>query len=148
MRAGRATIVRAAGAASLVGLLGFALLAGCSSSSDVRTRSPSEHMAHPTAHGPHCADIELARAIGMSSARSEALVRIAVLTDLTEHEQIFLIETVTVSEGVSTHKADVLVALAGNPSLTQKARERMAVRVTEADLLSVDVERISQALLP
>lgn len=136
------------GAVLLLLLMLPLLLASCSSTAGYRGQDPSEHMSRPIAHGPHCADIELARAITISSARSEALVRIAVLTDLTQHEQIFLIETVTVPEGVSTHKADVLVALAGNPALTQPARERMAVMVQQADLLSVDVERISQALLP
>jgi hypothetical protein len=111
---------------------------------------PSSHMnvTMPGAHGPHCADIELARSISSSSARSEALARIAALPDLTEHEQIFLVDTVTVSEGFSANKADVLVALAKNPALTQAARERMARQVPQADLFSSDVERISQALLP
>jgi hypothetical protein len=110
-------------------------------------KGPSRHMTQPTAHGPHCADIELARSIDLSSQRNQALARIAALTDLTEHEQIFLVDTVTISDGFSADKTEVLVALAQNPSLTQKARERIAMRIGEADLFSSDVEHISQALL-
>jgi len=111
-------------------------------------KGPSRHMTQPTAHGPHCADIELARSIDVSSQRNQALARIAALPELTEHEQIFLVDSATISDGFSADKTAVLVALAQNPSLTQKARERIAMRIGEADLYSSDVERISQALLP
>ena len=110
--------------------------------------APSAHMSQPGAHGPHCADIELSRSIEFSGPRAEAQERIAVLPELTEHEQLFLVDTVAVDDGFSSDKADVLVALARNPGLTQAARERISLRVPQADLFSSDVERISQALLP
>jgi hypothetical protein len=111
-------------------------------------RGPSKHMTQPTAHGPHCADIELARSIEFSAERNQALARIAALPGLTEHEQVFLVDSACVSDGFSADKTKVLVALAENPALTQKARERIAMRIGPADLFSSDVERISQALLP
>ena len=114
----------------------------------VGSKRPSPHMRKETAHGPHCADIEVARRIEFSDQRSQALARIAAQPDLTEHEQLFLVDTVTVSEGFSSDKTDVLVALADNPALTQAARERIAIRMPQAELFSSDVERISQALLP
>jgi hypothetical protein len=107
----------------------------------------SSHLSRHVAHGPHCADIALAQSIEFSGQRAEALARIAALPDLTEHEQLFLVDAATVSDGFSANKADVLVALARNPGLTQVARERMAERVPHADLFSGDVERISKALL-
>lgn len=130
------------------GLLAALLLAAGCVVAIGRDRGPSKHMSQPTAHGPHCADIELARAIEFSSERNQALARIAALPELTEHEQIFLVDSATVSEGFSADKTKVLVALAQNPALTQKARERIAMRIGQADLFSADVERISQALLP
>ncbi|HZL99816.1 MAG TPA: hypothetical protein VFD43_06155 [Planctomycetota bacterium] len=108
---------------------------------------PSAHMSQPGAHGPRCADIELSRSIEFSGPRADAQKRIAALADLTEHEQLFLVDTVAVSEGFSSNKTDVLVVLARNPALTQAARERISLRVPRADLFSSDVERISQALL-
>jgi hypothetical protein len=111
-------------------------------------KRPSMHMRQPTAHGPHCADIELARGIGFSNERNGALARIAAQPDLSEHEQLFLIDATAVPDGFSSDKTKVLVALANNPALTQAARERLAIRVPNAELMSSDVERISQALLP
>jgi len=111
-------------------------------------RQPSHHMTMATAHGPHCADIELTRSIEYSGDRAKAQERIAALPDLTDHEQLFLVDTVLVSDGFSSDKADVMVVLAKNPALTQAARERIALRVPQADLFSSDVQRISQALLP
>lgn len=126
------------------------LLPGCvvAIGDDVGSRRTSMHMRQKTAHGPHCADIELARSIEFSTERSQALQRVAALPDLSEHEQLFLVDAATVSDGFSSDKTDVLVALAHNPALTQAARERMAVRVQGAELFSSDVQRISQALLP
>ena len=135
---------RLPGAGLLAALL---LAAGCVVAIGGESR-PSRHMTQGLAHGPHCADIELARSIKFSAERNQALARIAALPDLTEHEQLFLVDTVTISDGFSADKTEVLVALAENPGLTQKARERMAIRIDQADLFSSDVQRISQALLP
>ena len=145
----RAGALRLGPSLGLAPVLAALLLTGCvvSIGNDDGPR-PSMHMSKPSAHGPHCADIELARSIGFSGPRSEALSRIAALPDLNEHEQLFLVDTVTVSDGFSADKATVLVVLARNPALTQAARERIAMRVPQADLFSSDVERISQALLP
>ena len=136
-----------AGLLAVPWLAGLLLAAGCIIAVG-HDKGPSRHMTQPSSHGTHCADIELARSIEFSAERNQALARIAALPDLTEHEQIFLVDSVTVSEGFSADKTKVLVALAENPSLTQKARERMAMRIGDADLFSADVERISQALLP
>jgi hypothetical protein len=130
------------------GLLAVLLLAAGCIIAVGHDKRPSQHMSQPTAHGPHCADIEIARSIDFSAQRNQALAKIAALPDLTEHEQIFLVDSATISDGFSADKTAVLVALAQNPALTQKARERIAMRIGQADLFSSDVERISQALLP
>jgi hypothetical protein len=130
-------------------MLALLLLVGCVVAiGGGEGRSASGHMSQAGAHGPRCADIELARSIEFSGPRCEALARVAALPDLTEHEQLFLVDATAIDDGFSSNKADVLVVLARNPGLTQAARERMAQRVPQADLFSSDVERISRALLP
>lgn len=83
------------------------------------------HFHHHTGpdHGPQCVSIEAASDISFSRERSQALVAIASLPDLSRHEQRFVLEVVFSSGGFESDMLDVLVALSANPDLDRDTRE-------------------------
>ncbi len=128
----------------LVNLLALVLvccLAACAS--PVRAL---DHFRSQVGHGPRCAAIEVAATIQFSSDRQAALGGIAALTDLSEHEQLFLVEATIAGGGFSSDVTAVLVALARNPRLTDAARARLATLQHKASLFSSDRRLLANAL--
>lgn len=123
--------------ARLAGGTVLSLLAGCA--------VPS-HVTEPGVHGPQCAVIQSASAITSPDERVGQLQHVAATPGLSEHEQLYLIDATLYGETFSSGQADVFVTLAGNPAMTQYTREYMADRLREADLMSSDQRRITEAL--
>lgn len=125
------TTVRALGAIAMT------LLAACS--------ADQSHMNDPGPHGPQCPAIQTANGIHLSSERAAALRKIAGAPDLSEHEQMFIVDA-AMKSGFSTDRADVLVALARNPSTTSKTRSYIAQQAEYSGMFSSDQARVSEAL--
>ena len=68
------------------------------------------------------------------------------MPELTEHEQVSLVEAAVAAGGFSGDLADILVTLAGNPSLTLAGRERIAECQEGLGLFSDDRQRLAEAL--
>jgi len=109
-------------------------------------QSGPSHLEIQAPHGPNCAAIQTASRINFSDDRADSLGRIAASPNLTEHEQIYLIDAALENAGFSSDTADVLVTLASNPALTEAARIHLAQRLDHADLFSADLKRIADAL--
>ncbi len=97
-------------------------------------------------HGSRCPDIEVAASVSFSGDRSAALVRIAERQDLSEHEQMFLVDAAVDCGGFSSDVANTLVVLARNPTLTKATRQYISERQHDAGLMSSDTERLARAL--
>jgi hypothetical protein len=105
-----------------------------------------EHYSGRGEHGPMCAAIDVASSISFSDDRAEALREIAVQTDLSEHEQMFLIDATVEAGGFSSDTVEVLITLAANPSLTPEARTHLGRRQHELSLFPSDRKRLATAL--
>jgi hypothetical protein len=97
-------------------------------------------------HGPRCAAINGADASEYVADRAPALRRIAEHPDLSEHEQLFLIDVATDGNGFSSDTADLLMLIAGMPYLTKASRARMIERLDHAGLFPGDKRRVAAAL--
>jgi hypothetical protein len=104
------------------------------------------HFSGHDEHGPLCAAIDVASAIGFSGDRADALRPIAERADLTGHEQLFLIDATVDAGGFGSDTVEVLIALAGNPSLTPEARVHIGRRQHDLSLFASDRKRLATGL--
>lgn len=94
--------------------------------------------------GRHAAAITAADSISFSDDRTSVLKTLAAKPDLTESEQIYLVN-VTTDRGFGEDQADVLVVLAKNPCLTEGARMHLAENLHRVSF-SGERERVASAL--
>jgi hypothetical protein len=127
-------------------LLTLAFVAGCSVHID--TGQGSKKLTHLEVAGPHgaaCAAIQAASSLDFSSDQKAAFLKIARQQNLSSHEQVYLVNAVLDTVDFSRDKAEVLVALAGNPTLHPEARAAIALRIEDVDFSS-DKKKITEAL--
>lgn len=105
-----------------------------------------DHFAATSTHGTRCSEIAVAAGVDFSAERSDALESIAARGDMTEHEQLFLLDALVAGDGFSGDDTDVLVTLAHNPALADATRNAIAMRIDELDLFSSDRARVAKAL--
>jgi hypothetical protein len=74
--------------------------------------------------GPHSVEIEAASTLYWSGHRGEVFEMIAMKPDLTEHDQLFLINAI-LAGGNSDDQANAIATLVANPCLTPKARRHI-----------------------
>lgn len=83
-------------------------------------------VVHPSGpHGPACAAIEAATAVELSSERLALLERVARRSNLSQHEQTYLVNAI-VFGGIGGEHADALIALLKNPCCTEETRRYIA----------------------
>ncbi len=97
-------------------------------------------------HGPARDAIEAARAIDHPSERGLLLERIAQRRDLSQTDQIYLVDVICVS-GFSSNKADALTALVDNPVCTAQTRKHILKRLKTTRLLGHDESRVVEAII-
>jgi len=105
-----------------------------------------DHFAATSAHGARCSEIAIAAGVDFSSERSGALGSIAARPDITEHEQLFVLDALAAGDGFSSDDTAVLVALARNPALSDATRNELGRRIGDFDLYSSDRVRVATAL--
>jgi len=96
--------------------------------------------------GPGRDAIEAARAIDHPSERGLVLERIAQRSDLSQTDQIYLVDVICVS-GFSSNKADALTALVNNPVCTAQTRKHILERLKTTRLLGHDEARAIEAII-
>ncbi len=124
---------------STLSLAFFAIaLPACSSSTN--------HLEVDLPHGPNAAAIYAASQDRFSSNRNKIFREIAAKPNLSEHEQIYLIDVTVRQGGFSRDIANVLTTLARNPAITTLARNHLAIQMRRVNLFSSDRRRIAEAL--
>ena len=115
------------------GLFAALLAAGCA--------------AHPRGpHGPACPTITSAmHVLEYPSFRLNMLKRVAGQTDLSQHEQTYLVNAVFVG-GFSSQVAETLLTLIYNPCCTDQTRQEIRKHIKFSRLLGRDEQRILAAL--
>ncbi len=96
--------------------------------------------------GLACDAIEATTKIEYPSERLAVLKRIANRADLTTHEQTYLINAIYMG-GFSSDRADALILLIENPSLTDEAREHLVKKLKQTRLLGRHHRRVVDALM-
>lgn len=132
---------------ALVGLmLGAAVLPGCIIVAE--TREPVYVTAPPEAQQTaNWASIRAARGIRHSSDRRDALENIARRSDLTQVEQLALVDAATGSNMHSSDATKVLIAIVNNQATTIDTRNALAANLRRADLFSSDRKAVTDALI-
>lgn len=124
----------------------LATLSGCiivaESSEPVYVTVPPE--AQPTANW---ASIRAARGISSSGERRDALIAIAQRPDLTQSEQLALVDAASSSRMASRDATQVFTAIINNPSSTIETRNTLAASLRRADLASSDRKTVTDALI-
>lgn len=115
-----------------------ALFTGCTSARLSRISRPD---------GRYSPAIYAAASIDFSSDRTSTLGDIAAKPDLTEAEQIYLLEVLRVTCGFSADKRDVLLALLNNPAVTDASRSKVADILPKLDLFPKDAKQVVDALV-
>ena len=138
------TLVRSFLALALVAPL--ATLSGCiivaETSDPVYVTVPPE--AQATANW---ASIRAARGISSSGERRDALIAIAQRSDLTQSEQLALVDAASSSRMASRDATQVFTAIVNNPSTTIETRNTLAASLRRADLASSDRKAVTDALI-
>lgn len=131
---------------SLALLVPLAGLSGCIIVADSRepvyVTVPPE--AQPTANW---ASIRAARGISSSGERRDALVAIAQRADLTQSEQLALVDAAANGRMASRDATRVFTAIINNPSSTIETRNTLAASLRRADLASSDRKAVTDALI-
>jgi len=96
--------------------------------------------------GPACPAIDAAVTIDQPSERLEMLEEIATRRDLSENDQIYLVNAICGS-GFSAGRANALVALLENPCCVEPAWEHVREKLKVTRLLGSDKRRVIDALL-
>ena len=106
----------------------------------------ADHFEGTANHDPLCSLIAAATDIDFSSERSAVLGEFASRSDLTEHEQIFIMDVVVEHDGFSDDNASVLTTLARNPRLTETARLDVGRRMRHVTMFASDRAEVVRAL--
>ena len=96
--------------------------------------------------GRYAPAIHAAGSIGFSPDRAATLRDIAGKTDLTDAEQIYLLEVLEIAGGFSGDKKKVLLALLSNRSVTAPTRKRISEILPKLGLFSGDAKAVADAL--
>ncbi len=100
---------------------------------------------HPRGEcGPACADIRAAETIEFPSDRLVVLHEIATRENLSEHEQVYLVNAICVF-GFSNDQADALITLINNPCCTATVRKYIVDHLPWCGL-GTHKKRVIQAL--
>ena len=100
----------------------------------------------PKPEGQYAPAIYAAASVGFSSDRAATLRDIAGKSDITEAEQIYLLETLQITGGFSDDKKEVLLALLGNRAVTDATKRRMSEMLPRLGLFSSDAKAVADAL--
>lgn len=131
---------------ALTGLmLGVGVLPGCIIVAE--TREPMYVTAPEAQQTANWASIRAARGIRHSSDRRDALENIAQRSDLTQAEQLALVDAATGSNMHSSDATKVLIAIVNNPATTIDTRNALAANLRRADLFSSDRKAVTDALI-
>lgn len=96
--------------------------------------------------GRYTGAIRAAQAVSFSDDRAQAFMAIAAKPDLEECDQHRLVYALRRDDGFSKHKTDVVLALVGNPSITNSTRSMIGSSIEDLASFSSDRARIAQAL--
>lgn len=96
--------------------------------------------------GRYSPAIYAAGSVSFSSDRSAALRDIAAKSDITEGEQIYLLEVLQITDGFSGDKKEVLLALLNNRAITNATKKRLAEILPSLGLFSSDAKVVVDAL--
>ncbi len=107
-------------------------LAGCA----VHPRGP---------HGPRCDEIEATATIRQPTERMKVLRRIAAFEDLTQHEQIYMVNAI-LSWGFGDDKADAFMILIDNPCCTAETQSYILEKLKYYDLGRAEARVIHRLL--
>ncbi|GDX99739.1 hypothetical protein LBMAG48_21430 [Phycisphaerae bacterium] len=121
-------------------------LPGCIIVADVRE---SDYMSAPvgSTQTANWASIRAARSITHSSDRREALLTIAQRSDLTQSEQLALVDVATNGRLYSSDATQVLKAIVNNSTTTIDTRNAIASNLRRADLHSSDRKAVTDVLI-
>ena len=100
----------------------------------------------PVPEGKYSPAIYAAASINFSDERNSALRHIARKSDITEVEQIYILEVLQVTDGFSGDKKAVLLSLLKNQSIAQSAKRKMSELLPKLGLFSDDAKEITIAL--
>ena len=118
-------------------LISLSFLTGCVSARLARLPKPD---------GRYVPAIYATASASFSSDRSATLLKIAAKSDLTEAEQIYLLEVLRITGGFSDDQKNVLLALLRNGAVTPAAKKRMAEILPKLGLFSRDAKAVADAL--
>lgn len=118
-------------------IVGLSLVSGCMSARLGQLAKPE---------GRYTPAIYAAASVGFSSDRTATLRDIAAKGDITEAEQIYLLEVLQVTGGFSGDKKGVLLALLGNRAITDAAKKRLSEMLPGLGLFSGDAKAVADAL--
>jgi hypothetical protein len=93
------------------------------------------------------ASIRAARGIANSGERRESLISIAQRGDLTQSEQLAIVDAATTGRMASRDATQVLTAIVSNPTTTIETRNALASNLRRADLSSSDRKAVTDALI-
>lgn len=100
----------------------------------------------PKPEGHYAPAIRAAGSISISSERTAALSNIAAKNDISEAEQLYLLDVVRVTDGFSGDRKDVLLALLENRATTDRTKKRLAEILPSLGLFSGDAKVVVDAL--
>ena len=100
----------------------------------------------PKPDGRYAPAIYAAASVGFSSDRAAALRDIATKSDITEAEQIYLLQVLQITRGFSSDQKEVLLALLGNRATTDATKKRLAEMLPRLNMFSSDAKIVAEAL--
>lgn len=121
----------------LIALITIIALAGCTSARLSKLPKPE---------GRYSSAIYAAGSIAFSGDRASTLRDIAAKPDITEAEQIYLVEVLQVTDGFSGDKKAVLLSLLKNKAIAEGAKKRLSELLPRLGLFSADAKEVIDAL--
>ncbi|OGX07637.1 MAG: hypothetical protein A2Z88_10575 [Omnitrophica WOR_2 bacterium GWA2_47_8] len=103
--------------------------------------------AETTSTGKYVLRIEAASAMNFSDSKKEAYIAIVQQPDLSEEDQIYLIDKLASDSGSSSDSADVIIVLLQNSAVTNFTKDMIASKLPEMNLFDEDVKKINNALM-
>jgi hypothetical protein len=120
-----------------IAFITLSLLAGCTSVRLSKITIPD---------GRYSAAIQAAATLSFSADRASTLKEIAAKPDLSEGEQIYLLEVLRITDGFSADKTHVLLSLLGNQAVTAAAKTKVAEILPKLGLFSAEGKEVADAL--
>jgi hypothetical protein len=100
----------------------------------------------PKPDGRYAPAIYAASSVSFSADRTSTLRDIAAKSDLTEAEQLYLLDVMQVTGGFSGDVKAVLLALLKNQAVSQGAKKRVSELLPSLGLFSGDAKAVADAL--